>query len=1056
MAENGAQVLEDWENPAVTGRNKEPGHATLVPYADRRTALAGKRGASPYFQLLNGDWRFCYAPNPASVPADFYAVDYPDAGWDTIPVPSNWQMHGYDKPIYTNVQYPFPAALYPQVPHDDNPTGAYRRRFTIPPEWEGRQVFLCFEGVDSAFHLWINGQPVGYSQDSRTPAEFNITPYIHIGENVVAVKVYRWSAGAYLEDQDYFRLSGIYRDVYLFATPQLHIRDFRVRTVFDADYRNATLQLRAWIHNYAGHVIDGHVMGTMLFDADGLPLFGKPPLLPFKAEPGGEVVMDVDTEVVEPLKWSAEQPNLYTLLVTLRDPNNEAIEVVSCQVGFRQVEIKDGQVLLNGVPIYFQGVNRHEHEPDHGHTVSMQSMIEDIKLMKRFNINTVRTSHYPNDPRWYDLCDRYGIYVIDEANLESHGLWDIPAKDPIWRQNFVERAQRMVERDKNHPCVLVWSLGNESGYGPNHDAMSAWIHENDPTRPVHYESAHHYEEPEPASLVDIVSVMYPRVDTLAQLAVKPGETRPLIMCEYAHSMGNSTGNLKEYWDTIEANKRLCGGCIWDWVDQGIRKYTPEGVPWFGYGGDFGDIPNDNNFCINGLISPDRDPHPGLWEYKKVLEPVRVTPVDLEAGLVEITNRYRFSNLSDLDISWMLSADDQVIQRGSLPRLEIGPGESARVSVPFRRPELAPATEYWLTLSFTLSEGTLWADKGHEVAFAQFAVPFAVPKMPALHVADLPVLAVNEGEGGITFSGPDWRLSFGRASGRIDAWQYQGRDLLRQGPHLNLWRAPTDNDNASGEQHLARQWREVGLDRLVEDLRSIAVQRLSAQCARVTVQTVLGAGGKTEGFRCTYTYTIYGNGEVLLKTDMAPVGYRGFHSFFEPASVENMPPLPRVGVTLELPGRFNRFAWYGRGPFETYSDRKLGARVGVYSGTVEEQYYPYIKPQENGNKTDVRWVALTDSTGLGLLVVGQPLLNASAHHYTAQDLTAARHTCELVRREEITLNLDDRQSGLGGESCGPGTLPQYLIEAKETSFTLRLRPFIGSIDEAMALSKQSIE
>ncbi len=1051
MVDNGEVMLQDWENPAVVGRNKEPAHIPLVPYADRRTALRGERSASPYFLLLNGAWRFRYAPNPASAPEGFAAPDYEDGEWDVVAVPGNWQMQGYDKPIYTNVQYPFPAAAYPRVPHDDNPTGSYRRHFNIPRRWEGRRIFLLFEGVDSACHVWVNGQPVGYSQDSRLPAEFDVTPYAHAGDNVLAVRVYRWSDGSYLEDQDFFRLSGIYRDVYLYATPSLHVRDYRVRTELDASYRDATLRIRAWIRNYGAESSQGYTLTAMLYDADGMPLFRELLQSPVTVAGGGEVAVDFEAAVANPLKWSAEQPNLYSLLITLRDPAGEVVEAESCQVGFRQVEIVDGQILVNGVPILFGGVNRHEHDPDQGHTVSLASMVEDIRLMKQFNINAVRTSHYPNDPRWYDLCDRYGLYVIDEANLESHGLWDIPPKDPAWRTAFLERAIRMVERDKNHPCVVMWSLGNESGYGPNHDAMAEWIHENDPTRPVHYESARD------APPVDVVSVMYPRLDRLVELATVEGETRPLIMCEYAHSMGNSTGNLKEYWETIEAHKRLRGGFIWDWVDQGIRKRTPDGVAWFGYGGDFGDVPNDGNFCINGLISPDREPHPGLWGYKKVLEPVRVAPVDLSQGVVAISNRYHFTDLSGLDITWTLAADGEVLERGTLPRLGIGPGESQTVKVPYRRPEPAPGVEYWLTLHFALAEATLWADKGHEVAFAQLALPVAAPAMEMLKADSMPALELAEAGQDVTLAGTDWQLVFDRALGRLRSWRYRGQELLAAGPRLNLWRAPTDNDASTwGERRLAIQWRQAGLDRLVEDVRAVTVSRVSPQVARIEVQTVLGAGGRTEGFACAYTYTVYGSGDVVVDTHLAPIGYRGFGPVYEPASAENMPPLPRVGLTLSLPGVYDTFTWYGRGPFETYVDRKLGAAVGVYSGTVDEQYVPYITPQENGNKTEVRWVALTAASGVGLLAVGQPLLEVSAHHFTAQDLTVARHTHELVRREEITLNLDHRQSGLGGESCGPGTLPQYLIEAQEMSFRVRLRPLAGGGAEAMAASKQRIE
>ena len=1047
----------DWENPRVVGRNKEPGHATSVPYADEATALAGDREASPYFKSLNGEWKFKLAPNPASAPENFYQVGFDAREWEAITVPGNWQLQGYDRPIYTNVQYPFPKDDLPRVPEDDNPTGCYRRSFTLPEGWGGRQIFLLFEGVDSAFYLWVNGQMVGYSQDSRLPAEFNVTPYVHAGENTLAVQVYRWSDGSYLEDQDYWRLSGIYRDVFLWAAPPAHVRDFWVRTDLDAAYQDAVLRVRARVRNYGPQDAADHVLEAKLFDAEGDPVLTEPLSGRVTVEASGEVVLDLEQVVPNPFKWSDEQPYLYTLLISLQDATGKVLEVESCKVGFRQVEIKDGQVHVNGVPILFKGVNRHEHDPDTGHTVTVASMVEDIRLMKQFNINAVRTSHYPNDPRWYDLCDRYGIYLIDEANIESHGVWDRLTKDPAWRTAFMERAIRTVERDKNHPSVIVWSLGNESGYGPNHDAMADWIHEGDPTRPVHYESAtmwRTYRGPEDGPKIDIVSVMYPPVDKIVAMAQTPGETRPLLMCEYAHAMGNSCGNLKEYWDAVKEHERLQGGFIWDWVDQGVRQVTEvdqDGIPsspqeWFAYGGDFGDQPNDGNFCINGLVWPDRKPHPALWEYKKVLEPVCVEPVDLAAGQVQIFNNYRFLDLGGLDISWTLSADGQVLQSGELPKLHTPAGQSETVRIPLHQPELEPGTEYWLNLSFTLAEDAPWAERGHEVAWAQFEMPFAVPTKPSLKSDDMPALEVEESGTQIALQGHDFSLVFDREAGRIVSWRYAGQELVCHGPALNFWRAPTDNDaETGGDQRMAIRWREAGLNRLHEQAKEVKVSRLNRQAVRLDVcSAILPAGDPTPRktrFECHITYDVYGSGDVVIQAHVVPGG--------------DLPPLPRIGLQMCLPGRYNALTWYGRGPHETYADRKLGAKVGLYSGTVDEQYVPYITPQENGNKTDVRWAALADEGGVGLLAVGMPWLNVSAHHFTTEDLTQATHTYELERRDEITLNLDYAQSGLGNESCGPGVLPQYLLQPHEVRFSLRLRPFSEQATSPAELSKQII-
>ena len=708
----------EWDNPAITTIGVEPPRATMMIYPDAATARTFDPARSPWMLSLNGDWKFRGVLRPADRPTDFHRPSYDDSGWRTMPVPGVWQMHGFDIPIYTNWLYPFPQDRnkMPSPPYDFNPVGSYRRTFTVPHTWKGRTVYLHFAGVDSCFYVWVNGQFIGYHEDSRTPAEFNITKVLKPGLNTLAVQVYRFGDGAYLEDQDMWWLSGIYRDVYLMATPAVHIRDFGVRTEFDQDYRDARLHLQVNLHNYGAAPVMGHAVVAKLLDAEGQVVFEAPVSSGVPMSQDSEVEMYFHRTIAQPRQWSAESPYLYTLLLSVHAPDGTLVEVVSGRVGFRQVEIKDGRLWINGVPVLLKGVNRHEFDPDRGRAITEESMIQDIRLMKQFNINAVRTSHYPNHPRWYDLCDEYGLYLIDEANVETHGVWDKLTRDPLWRDAFVDRAARMVQRDKNHPSVIIWSLGNESGYGPNHDAMAEWIRAHDRTRPIHYESAGH------AAVVDMVSVMYPRIDKLVELATRPGETRPLVMCEYAHSMGNSTGNLKEYWDVIRAHKRLIGGFIWDWVDQGIRQRTADGEEWFAYGGDFGDQPNDGNFCLNGLISPDREPHPGLWEYKKILEPVTVEPVNLATGEVKITNRRDFTDLSDLAISWEVTADGQAVQSGTLPSLSLRPGESAIVRVPLAPIAPQPATDYWLMIRFALAAPTRYAPAGHEVAWAQFALP----------------------------------------------------------------------------------------------------------------------------------------------------------------------------------------------------------------------------------------------------------------------------------------------------------------------------------------------
>ena len=1136
-------MMNDWENPQMVGQNKEPAHATLLPYQDTQSALSGDRGACVNFKLLNGDWQFKWSPNPASAPVDFYVEPFDNHGWDTIAVPGNWQVQGYGVPMYTNVQYPFNPDFMPEVPKDNNPVGSYRTTFTVPDDWAGKQVFIVFEGVDAAFYLWVNGQLVGYSQDSRLPAEFNLTPYLRPGENTLAARVYRWCDGSYLEDQDFWRLSGIYRDVYLFATPTVHIRDFWAYTELDADYRDAVLNVRADVHAYTATDMDGYTVEAQLFDSANQQISNLQSPISNPQSP-----ISFALPVANPLKWSAEHPHLYTLLLTLKDAEGNVVEVERCNVGFRQVEIKDGKILINGAPVYFRGVNRHEHDPDTGHTISVESMIEDILLMKRFNVNAVRTCHYPDDPRWYDLCDQYGLYLIDEANIESHGVWDEPSRDPVWRTAFMERGSRMVERDKNHPSIVIWSLGNESGHGPNHAALADWVHTHDPTRPVHYESAHN--EP----YVDMISTMYPNLDRLVEMAEAPGEERPFILCEYAHAMGNSPGNLKEYWETIEQYPRVRGAFVWDWVDQGLRRSSPPTSPptggsedWFAYGGDYGESPHDGSFCINGLIFPDRTIHPAMWELKKVYQPVTVEPIDLLAGKVEVINKHFFSDLRYLSITWTLSADGEILQQGQLSPLGTLPGEREALVIPFDPPVLNPGVEYWLTMSFSLSEATLGADQGHEVAWAQFQMPFDVPDVQPLIQGTMPVLNIVENGAQTIVQGAEFRLVFDKSTGTLASLHYQDRELLKCGPRFNFWRAPTENDLGEWRERAAILWREVGLDHLEEKVRDVAVAQpapqvvqikvrstcappegwalpkpsmpdqtamlgqflswamdkdaLKALCQRVGVayQALPGTikSAKVKGligyfakdnripdllksiyeflqetapdkippeftafvfpdqatatspplkpparFECDYTYTIYGSGDVIIDVHINPVS-------------EGLPFLPRIGLQMILPGGYEQFTWYGRGPHETYCDRQEGAQVGVYSGTVDEQYVPYIVPEENGNKTEVRWVALTNDAGVGLLAVGTPWLEVSAHHFTTQDLTEAKHTYELQRRAEITLNLDYAQSGLGSASCGPGRLEKYQLKPAETRYRVRLRPFSQATQSPMALSKQRL-
>jgi beta-galactosidase len=1030
-ANGSADLHPDWENPQMVGRNKEAPRATAIPFADSLSAQVGDPAGSPWYRSLNGDWRFHWSANPAGRPAEFYRPDFDVGSWDTIPVPANWQLHGYDYPIYTNIRYAWGDPDPPRVPHDFNPVGSYRRTFTIPEEWAGRRVYLQFGGVSSAFYVWVNGQDVGYSQDSRTPAEFDITPYVAPGGNLLAVEVYRYSDGSYLECQDFWRLSGIFRDVSLVARDELHIRDFEVHTDLDDSHRDARLGVDVWVRNLGA---DGHPFSVdaQLFDGEGERVVDGLSTAA-AVDAGGEVKLRLERTVVDPPKWSAEEPNLFRLVLTLRDPDGTVIEAVTTNVGFREVEIEGGQLLVNGVPIYLKGTNRHEHDPDTAHVMSTELMVRDILLMKRHNINAVRTSHYPDVPEWYDLCDRYGLYVIDEANIESHGIGYDPdttlGNKPEWMKAHLDRTINMVERDKNHPSIIIWSLGNEAGDGVNFTATSSWIRDRDPSRPVHYERA------ELGPNTDIFCPMYARIEEIVEYA-ENYDDRPLIMCEYSHAMGNSNGNLKDYWDAISSHERLQGGFIWDWVDQGLRKPVPgrPGEFFFAYGGDFEPpgVYHDDNFLCNGLVSPDRVPHPGLYEVKKVYQYVTASPVDLALGQVEITNGYAFLGLDGIDGFWELRGDDTVIASGRVPTLDIAPSESRVVSLPLPTITPQPGVEYWLDLSFRLADDRLWAERGHEVAWEQFRLDLDA-EAPRLDVEDMAPLRLEGGDGTTVVVGDRFKVRFDLAQGTIESLTFEGTDVIRSGPRPNFWRAPTDNDRGNDMPERCAPWKAASRS---WEVTSSKVTQIGPAEVEVRFEGAFPHVGATD----LVTYTVLGSGDIIVAHN------------FTPGDVE-LPELPRFGMQMAVAGGFEAVTWYGRGPHESYWDRKAGARVGVYTGTVDEQFVDYSEPQENGNKTDVRWLSLTKADGRGLLVVGEPLIGFSAHHYTTEDLENAKHSYEMERRENITLNVDLQQTGVGGDdSWGARPHEEYTLRAAPMSYSFRLRPITSSDGSPMELAR----
>jgi beta-galactosidase len=1009
----------DWENPKVFGINKELPHSTLMVFPDRKTVLESKKTQSPFYLSLNGLWKFHWTKKPADRPEEFYKMEFSVEQWDEIKVPSNWQMEGYGIPIYLNSPYPFKKNP-PYIQHEYNPVGSYRTEFIFPEEWEDRQVFLHFDGVESAFYLWINGQKIGYSQGSRTPAEFDITQYLKTEKNILAAEVYRWSDGSYLECQDFWRLSGIFRDVYLFSTPPVHVRDFEVITDLDDLYRDALLKVTAKVKNYSKTSQNARIEFVLLDNKGGV--IGRDPF--FRENVKGipsteEITISTELKVKNPLKWSAESPDLYTLLIVLKDADGKVLEVEPCRFGFREVEIKNGQLHVNGVPILLKGVNRHEHDPVTGHYVSQESMIQDIKLMKQFNINAVRTSHYPDTPLWYDLCDEYGIYLIDEANIESHGMGYRPdvtlGNNPEWKEAHLDRIIRMVERDKNHPSVIIWSMGNEAGDGVNFVAGSDWIHGRDTQRPVHYERA--VLRPH----VDIYSPMYMRIEGLVKYASKP-QTRPLILCEYAHAMGNSVGNLQDYWDVIESEPQLQGGFIWDWVDQAIARTTSDGRSFFAYGGDFGDNFNDGNFLCNGLVQPDRRPNPHFYEVKKVYQYVKAEPADPQKGVVRIRNKYDFLSLDFLDISWEMTADGQVIQEGALPKIALPPKKTTEIRIPFTKPELVPGAEYMMKVNFRLAEDHPWAEKGFLLAWDQFELPFEVLPSPQPDYESMPTLDVEETRASYKVTGKTFVLSVSKDSGALESYEFRGKQLITRPLAPNFWRAPIDNDNGNRMPERLSIWRAAGSGRV---LKNIEVQQPNPYEVLIRADLLVPAGKSEQ----TIVYTIYGNGDVIVENSFKP-------------GME-LPNLPRFGMQMGVPGEFSTMTWYGRGPHESYWDRKTGAAVGLFSGSVEEQIHPYIRPQEVGNKTDVRWVSLTDKDGTGLKIVGLPLLSISAWPFIMSDLERAEHTFELRRRNFLTLNIDFKQMGVGGDnSWGARPHPEYSLPARVYNYKFRITPLTG--------------
>jgi beta-galactosidase len=1040
----------DWENPQLTGSNNEAPHATMVVCPDAQTALAigpacnAERVKSPFYRSLNGDWKYHYSSNQLARVEHFWAPDFDDSKWGPIPVPANVEIEGHGIPIYSNVPYPWKARPTPPVvPGNDvnNTVNSYRHAFELPQDWNGRRVLLTFDGVNSFFYLWINGKKVGMGKDSRTPVEFDITQFVKPGKNLIAVENFRWCDGSYLEDQDFWRLSGIFRDVYMWSPAPVHVRDAELKTQFDADYRDAQVLAKVWLKNYGTTAADITLQGDLI-DPAGNTLLSRS--LNTNILAGQELEITGAAPVPAPLHWTAETPNLYKTLITLKDSAGQTLEVVPLNVGFREVKIQNGDLLVNGQRILIKGVNRHEHDPDRGQAVTIEGMMKDIQVMKEHNINAVRTCHYPNQPAWYDLCDRYGIYLIDEANIESHGMGysrDTLARNPQYAAAHMDRTVRMLERDKNHPAVIIWSLGNEAGFGPNFEATSDWIHQRDPSRPVHYEQAGRNK------YTDIVCPMYPRPQTLADYASKP-QTRPFIMCEYEHAMGNSSGDMWSYWSQIYSQPHLQGGFIWDWVDQGLRqkqgtlplakfsKVQPGDKTFWAYGGDFGPegTPSDDNFCCNGLVTPDREPHPGLLEVAHVYQNVHCTAVDLAARKIEIKNGFDFVNLADVaTATWTLTGDGKEIQSGQLELPALPPHATAEAALPIKPFTPAPGVEYFVTICFQQKQASALIQAGHEIAWDQFKLPDHAPA-PALPTGDAPSLTWQSDTNHLQVAGKEFEIAIDATNG-LTSWRSHGTELISTPLRPSFWRALTDNDRGRQAQRSQGYWQQAG--QVIQPQSFSAAQKGDAVEARV--EWVLPDAAKAVWVT---TYRIHGDGEIAVAVEFKP-------------SETNHPALPRLGMQMTLPAGFEQITWLGPGPQETYTDRK-DARVGVYSGTVEQQFYPdYTEPGETGNKVETRWAALRNKNGAGLLAIGEPQLSVNALHYGTEDLNAAKHPFQLPQRDDTVLNLDLAQQGLGGDdSWGAWPHKEFQIPCKDYSYQFRLRALeAGDKPENLARQQQ---
>lgn len=1006
-----------WENPSLIDIGKEKAHADFILYADKSTALTKKPQSSPFYQSLNGTWKFVYADRIADAPTNYFEPNLDDSQWSNLPVPSNWERKGFGTAIYTNIVYPFPKN--PPFIGGDNPVGTYRKSFTVPENWSEREILLHFGSITGYARIYVNGKFVGMTKVSKSPAEFNISQFLQKGKNTLAVQVYRWHDGSYLEDQDFFRISGIERDVFLTALPKTSLWDFFIKGDLDAKYTDGLLSAEVSLRKFKGSNIEAGSVNVELLDKTGKTVWSQLQ----KVAKSTDTLQNVSfkTTIKNPLKWSAEYPNLYTCVISVNDAQGKSLGTTSYKVGFRKVEIKNAQLLINGVPTYVHGVNRHEHDPVEGHVPNRELMLRDIQLMKQFNINAVRASHYPNDPYWYELCDQYGLYVVDEVNLETHGMgaewqgsWDKtkhPAYLPLWANAHKDRTERMFERDKNHASVIIWSLGNECGNGPVFYETYKWLKSKDNTRFVQSEQAGENAN------TDIVCPMYPRIEDMLKYANDNTKTRPYIMCEYAHAMGNSSGNFQRYWDIIRSSKHMQGGFVWDWVDQGMLTKTADGRPFYAYGGDLGGyyLQNDENFCANGVIASDRTPHPGLFEVKKSYQSIIFSAKNLEAGEIRVENLFDFTNLNNYAFKWVLTKDGKSVAEGSFD-VSLAPKQSQDIKIDL--PAKKDRGEYALELYAYTKSATELVPAGHEIAREQLR--FDNSYYFQVNRPRTGTLEISKTNNRLTFKAENVTGTFNTQWGNWEKYSaLDGSTSINGLPEPFFWRAPTDNDFGNEMPYRLGIWRNAHANKSVS---KVTVGEQNAEGLSIQVDYQL------TGINANYTvvYQILNDGAVKVTASL-DLGDR------------NLPEMPRFGMRMNLKQDYKLLNYYGRGPWENYQDRNLASFLGVYADTVVKAVESnYIRPQEHGYRTDTRWIKIANEQGKGLMIEGVQPISFSLLPFKTEDLDPGlskkqQHPTDIKIRDENTLQIDLKQRGVGGDDSW-GALPHKEYRLTDKKFT----------------------